>query len=108
MNDDGLNTKNKEEVRTYLRSKRYRILSWGSIALLIASFVFPQYRVRWLYGAVALSLFAMLPLIRISKLRNTTLDFRRKRDKLYLLFVIIYVGGTILAVILYLMYRVKH
>jgi dolichol kinase len=108
MNDDGLSMKDKEELRSYLHSKRFRILSWGCTALLIASFVFPLYRLRWLYAAAALSFLAMVPLVRISKLRNRTLDLRTKRDKRYVLFVAIYVGGVILFAVLYTIYTVKH
>ena len=108
MTDYGLSGKDNGKVRSYLRSSRFRILSWGATALLIVAFVFPQYRLRLLYGACAFSFLAMLPLISISRLRQQQLDLQSKRDRRILILVLIYVGGIILVATLWAMYAAKR
>jgi Na+/H+ antiporter NhaD/arsenite permease-like protein len=106
VSDDGLRPKDKDDIRSYLRSKRLVVLSWAITALLIASFVFQQYSSRLLYAAAALSFLAMLPLL--GKVRNRRIDFQSQADRRYLVFVVILVGGVILFSILYTMYQVKR
>jgi hypothetical protein len=100
--------RNGENRRIYLRSTRYRVLSWGGIGLLIAHFLFPQYGRRLLYGAVILSFLAMLPLFRLSELRNAKLDMRNKRDRTIVLFVAIGILALIVFSALYAAYATRR
>ena len=93
-------------MRVYMRSSRFRVLSWTSSGVLIACFVFTQYRVRLLYVALALSTAAMLPLMpSIRQMRETKVDLHNKRDRNSVLFVMCFIGLLLAATIVLVLYR---
>jgi hypothetical protein len=93
----------KERLRQYLRSKQYRVCTWGSIGLLAASFVIPTYHDYLLYGAVILSFVAMLPALKLIGWRNEKLEFKNPRDRTTVLIVAAFVLGLIALTLLYVL-----
>ena len=96
----------KERILLYVRSTRFGVLSWTGGALTIAYFLFPQYGVRLLYIALALSFVAVLPLIPgMWRMGNTKFDLHNTRDRNFVVFVACYVGLLLAATILFILYR---
>jgi len=88
---DERSIENNKQARQYLRSTGFRICSWSSVALIAAFFLVPNHRVWFLYAAAALSVAAMLPVLRVIPY-NHSLDVRSQRDRRFLLSVAVYVG----------------
>ncbi len=84
----------KYYLRQYLRSRYFRILSWLCVGLILGSFFVSSYRLWFLYGAAAISLIAMLPVLRTIPNRN--IDLKKKNERRSLLFIFIYIAAIIL------------
>jgi hypothetical protein len=96
----------REGMLLYARSARFGILSWTSGVLTLAYFVFPQYGVRLLYVALAISIIAVLPLIPgLWRARNTKFDLHNRRDRNSTIVVLCYIGLPLAAAILFILYR---
>jgi hypothetical protein len=91
-------------VREYLRSWKFRISSWLSLALILAFVATDR---RWLLCTGALVSFAaMLPMLM--KIRNRRLNFKDKADKRALLFTVFFVTAIIVAAVLWGLYASRR
>jgi hypothetical protein len=77
---DERSVENDKQARQYLRSKGFRICSWSSAALIAVFFLVPNHRVWLLYAAVALSVAAILPVLRVIPY-NRSLDVLSKANR---------------------------
>jgi hypothetical protein len=95
-----------DKDRAYLHSTRYRVLNVVIWALLGASYFLPQYRVQLLLAGVAVSTVALLPLMPSAwKMRHRKLNMQNKRDRAYVLSIVLFVGLLVLSTFLFALYR---
>jgi hypothetical protein len=85
---------NNKRARQYLRSNVYRICSWSSLILVVASFLVPSHRIWFIYVAAAVWFSATLPVLRVVPYSHR-LDIHNRRDKRFLLFVSVYILLTL-------------
>lgn len=91
----------KEQIRSYFRSLPFRICSWVNIALLGLFFWTRQ---NWfLYAAVIISIFAMLPALRRVGY-SQRIDLQKPHDRRYLIWVFLYVLVIVFGAYLYAKY----
>ena len=96
-----------KRARQYLRSNVYRICSWSSLALVIASFLVRDHRIWFIYAAGALWFGATLPALRLVPYGHR-FDIHNRRDKRVLLLVGVYVALTLLGACLAVYFGSRH
>ena len=98
---------NTKRARQYLRSNVYRIFSWSSIALVVASFLVPDHRSWFIYAAGAVWFGATLPALRLVPYSHR-FDIHNRGDKRVLLLVGVYVALTLLGACLAVYFGGRH
>jgi len=98
---------NTKRARQYLRSNIYRICSWSSLVLVIASFLARDNRIWLIYAAAAVWFGATLPALRLVPYSHR-FDIHNRRDKRVLLLVGVYVAVTLLGACLVAYFGSRH
>ena len=82
------------EKLKYLRSVRYRAMSWLIAGLLVAAYFSKPYRLYILFGAFALSMAAMAPMFSLKEIKEEqrhAIDMKNPADRNRVLFILLFV-----------------
>ena len=97
--------KTREEIRAYLKSARCRLLSWGSIGLLLAWWWVHPRREWLLYLAGGMSFLAMLPLYpSFSEMRQTNIDVKDKKYRVLVILIALALIALLIVAVLLVIY----